>query len=84
MVELTAGLVIAVPCMGTLKSTRMRTRWPSRSRSVIASLLERDIVVEGEQAIYLHARLSSGYRHPTLSAHRWRQNRILSDSKTFT
>lgn len=44
--ELTAGFVIFPSCMGTLKSTRMRTRLPLRSRSVIASLLESDMVKE--------------------------------------
>lgn len=42
---LTAGLVILPFCMGTLKSTRMRTRLSLRSRSVIESLFERDMVV---------------------------------------
>lgn len=37
-------------CMGTLKSTRMRTRLPLRSRSVMESLLAMDMVVaEGEE-----------------------------------
>ena len=39
----TAGLVILPSCMGTLKSTRIRTRLPLRSTSVMASLLERDM-----------------------------------------
>jgi len=43
--ELTAGLVILPSCIGTLKSTRMRTRLPLRSRSVIESLFERDMFV---------------------------------------
>ena len=42
---LTAGLVIAPSFMGTLKSTRMRTRLPLRSRSVMASLLDNDMVI---------------------------------------
>lgn len=44
---LTAGLVTLPSCMGTLKSTRMRTRLPLRSRSVMESLLERDMVGDG-------------------------------------
>jgi hypothetical protein len=40
-----------------LKSTRMRTRLPLRSRSVIASLLERDMVV-GSKAL-----LFASYHH---------------------
>lgn len=44
----TAGLVILPSFMGTLKSTRMRTRFSLTSRSVIASLLERDMV-DGER-----------------------------------
>lgn len=42
--ELTAGFVILPSCMGTLKSTRIRTRLPLTSRSVIASLFERDMI----------------------------------------
>lgn len=42
--ELTAGLVILPSCIGTLKSTRIRTRLKLTSRSVIASLFERDMV----------------------------------------
>jgi hypothetical protein len=42
-----AGLVISrvVLSWGTLKSTRMRTRLPLRSTSVMESLLERDILL---------------------------------------
>lgn len=40
----TAGLVILPSSKGTLKSTRMRTRFPLRSRSVMDNLFERDMV----------------------------------------
>lgn len=40
----TAGLVILPSSKGTLKSTRMSTRFPLRSRSVIDNLFERDMV----------------------------------------
>lgn len=44
--DLTAGLVILPSWIGTLKSTRISTRLPLREpRSVIESLLERDMVV---------------------------------------
>lgn len=46
--ELTAGFVILPSCWGTLKSTRMRTRLPWSSRSVIESLLESDMVDENQ------------------------------------
>lgn len=46
---LTAGFVIFPSCMGTLKSTRMRTRLPLRSRSVMASFLERDMAGSEEE-----------------------------------
>jgi hypothetical protein len=50
---LTAGLVILPSCMGTLKSTRIKTFFFLRSRSVIASLFESDMVVgwEKERAV---------------------------------
>ncbi len=43
-----AGLVISPVFLswGTLKSTRMRTRLPLRSTSLMLSLLERDILEE--------------------------------------
>jgi hypothetical protein len=44
----TAGFVILPSCCGTLKSTRMRTRLPLRSRSEIESLFESDMA-EGEK-----------------------------------
>lgn len=44
----TAGLVTLPSAMGTLKSTRMRTRFPLRSRSSMESLLERDMVDDKE------------------------------------
>lgn len=40
----TAGLVILPSLIGTLKSTRINTRFPSKDRSVIDNLLESDIV----------------------------------------
>ena len=40
----TAGLVILSPSKGTLKSTRMRTRFPLTSRSSMDNLFERDMV----------------------------------------
>ncbi len=40
----TAGLVTLPSAMGTLKSTRMRTRLPLRSRSVMESLFAMDMV----------------------------------------
>jgi hypothetical protein len=43
--RLTAGFVIAPSFIGTLKSTRIRTRLSLRSRSVIDNLFDRDIVV---------------------------------------
>lgn len=44
----TAGLVTLPSCIGTLKSTRIRTRLPLRSRSVMESLLERDMMGDRE------------------------------------
>lgn len=43
--RLTAGFVILPSWMGTLKSTRIRTFLLLRSRSVMESLLEIDMVV---------------------------------------
>jgi len=40
----TAGLVILPSCIGTLKSTRIRTLLSLRSTSVMESLLESDIL----------------------------------------
>jgi hypothetical protein len=44
--RLTAGFEILPSWMGTLKSTRMRTFLPLRSRSVMESLLEIDMARE--------------------------------------
>lgn len=47
--EHTAGLVILPSCIGTLKSTRMRTALSLRVRSVMESFFERDICEPGER-----------------------------------
>lgn len=48
----TAGLVTLAPSKGTLKSTRMRTRFPLSSRSVMDNLFERDMITLLKQAAY--------------------------------
>jgi hypothetical protein len=44
LLRLTAGLVTLSSCIGTLKSTRMRTFLPLTSTSVMESLLDNDMV----------------------------------------
>lgn len=67
--EHTAGFVILPSCNGTLKSTRIRTRFPLRSRSVMDNLFERDISCEMKVEIKeeMRTRPRNIYAHSLIS-----------------